>query len=91
MGQRVDVRTIDGAILPSCTDAESGEKVTVFVLIVGTGPSSLIHGVEPGMTMRLYLLDYDSGVLAVEIADVDAAPATLDELSSVVDGFTFSP
>jgi len=90
-GLRVDVRTADGATLPSCTDAESGQKVTVFLLIVGAGPSSLAHGAVPGITVRLYLLDYGGGVLAVEVADVDAAPATRDELSSVVDGFTFSP
>jgi hypothetical protein len=91
VGQRVDVRTVDGAILPSCTDAESGQKVKVFVLVIGTGPSSLIHGAEPEMTVRLYLLDYGSSVLAVEVTDVDAAPATLDEMSSVVDDFAFSP
>jgi len=90
-GQRVDVRVADGATLPFCTDSESGDEVTVFLLIVGSPPSNLAHGVIPGMTMRLYFLDYNSGVLAVEVTDIDAAPATMDELSAVVDGFTFSP
>ncbi|GAA1998673.1 hypothetical protein [Microbacterium pumilum] len=89
-GQRVDVRIADGATMPSCTDPESGEQVPVFLLFIGVAPSSLAHGVIPDMTLRLYLLDYDGEVLVIEVDDIDAAPATLDQLSAVVDDFAFS-
>ena len=89
-GQRVDVRTTEGATLPSCTDLETGDQITAFLLIVGARPSDLAHSVVPGMTIRLYLLDYGGRALAIEVDDIDAAPATLHQLSTVVDGFTFS-
>ena len=42
-----------------------------------------------GMTMRLYLLDYGGRPLAIEV-DIDVAPETMDQLSTVLDSFTVS-
>jgi hypothetical protein len=86
-GLMVDVRSQPGAVLPSCTD--NGNVVSVFVLFSGKSPSSLDHGVVPDMTMRLYLLDYSGGVLAIELSDIDAAPVTADEMSEVAEQFQF--
>lgn len=90
-GLRTDVRVRDGATLPTCMDPQSHEKVTVFLLYTGVAPSSLDHGVIPGMTMRLYLLEHHYGTLAIEISDIDSAPATADELTAVAERFSFGP
>ena len=82
-----DVRVEKGAKLPSCSDG--GNTVSVFVLISGRTPSALDHGVIDGMTMRLYLLAYNSGTLCIELDDIDAAPARLASLSKVAEGITF--
>jgi hypothetical protein len=87
-GLMVDVRTQPGAELPSCTD--SGTSVSVFVLFSGVSPSSLDHGVVPDMTMRLYMLDYNGGVLMIEISDIDSAPGDLAGLSAVAEQLQFS-
>lgn len=56
-------------------------------LIAGISPSSLEHGVIPGLTIRLYLLDSHGTALAIEVDDVDAP--NLDEYSAVVEQFSF--
>jgi hypothetical protein len=86
-GVSIDLRTRPGARLESCTD--SGQKVEVAGLFSGLDPSSLDHGVVPGMTMRLDLLAYKQGVLAIEIDDIDRAPATMQELTAVARQFRF--
>ena len=86
-GVSIDLRTRPGARLESCTD--SGQKVEVAGLFSGLDPSSLDHGVVPGMTMRLDLLAYRHGVLAIEIDDIDRAPATMQELTAVARQFRF--
>ena len=86
-GLLTDVRTKPGAKLPTCVD--SGTRVTVFVLFSGLDPSSLDHGVIADMTMRLYLLRYDDGVLVIELDDIDGAPGTLQSLSSVAENLEF--
>jgi len=87
-GLRVDVRVKPGAKLPTCT--EGAESFTVFVLFLGLPPSSLEHGVVANATMRLYLLRYGSGTLAIEVNDKKAAPGTLRSLDAVVAQFRFA-
>jgi len=42
----------------------------VVLLIVGVPPSSLTHGLIPGLTFRLYLLRHGNNTLAIEVDDV---------------------
>jgi hypothetical protein len=44
----------------------AGEPVVPF--IIGAGPSSLHHVIVPGFEERLYLLDYEGGNIAIEVA-----------------------
>ena len=83
----VDLRTRPGAKLESCTDA--GQPVEIAGLFTGLSPSSLDHGVIPGMTMRMILLGADDGVLLIEIDDIDAAPVGLPALTAVANQFRF--
>jgi hypothetical protein len=87
-GLRVDVRARPGASLPTCH--AGGDDVTVALLFSGLAPSSLDHGVIHGMTMRLYLLRFHGGILAVELDDIDRAPGTLGDLSAVAEGLRFA-
>ena len=65
--------------------------MTVELLFSGVTPSSLDHGVIPRMTMRWYLLRYQSGILAIELDDIHAAPANLASLSAVAERIRFAP
>ena len=56
-------------------------------LMVGLPPSGLEHGLIPRLTIRLYLLAFRSGALAVEIDDVDRVD--LAGYSRVVEQFRF--
>jgi hypothetical protein len=56
-------------------------------LMVGLPPSGLEHGLIPGLTIRLYLLGFRSGALAVEIDDVDRVDVA--GYSRVVEQFRF--
>ena len=40
--------------------------------------------------MRLYLLSFHHGILAIELDDIDQAPGTVADLSRVAEGFRFS-
>jgi hypothetical protein len=42
----------------------------VVLLIVGVPPSSLTHGLIPGLAFRLYLLRHGNNTLAIEVDDV---------------------
>ncbi len=86
-GVSIDMRTRPGARLDSCID--SGQKVELAGLFSGLTPSSLDHAVVRGVTMRLNLLAYKHGVLAIEIDDIDRAPARLQELTDVARQFRF--
>src|SRR3954463_5401918 len=86
-GLVVDIRA-QPAPLPTCQ--LGNETIEVVLLFSGVSPSSLDRGVIHDMTMRLYLLDYQDQVLAIEVDDIDAAPADLDSLSSVAEGLSFS-
>ena len=87
-GLVLDLRVKPGARLPRCRNG-----LTFFsaeLLFRGLPPSTVAHGLVPGMTMRLYLLPYDDRVLAVELVDTRVGPGSLQTLSNVVDHITFS-
>ena len=87
-GLKVDVRARPGAHLPTCH--VDGDTFSVALLFSGLAPSSLDHGVIRGMTMRLYLLRFQHGMLAIELDDIDHAPGTVAGLSRVAEGFRFA-
>jgi hypothetical protein len=88
-GVVVDVSVRPSATLPTCRDGSA--SVTVEVLFSGVPPSSLDHGVIPRMTMRLYLLSYQRGILAIELDDIHEAPGNLASLSAVAERIRFAP
>ncbi len=59
-------------------------------VMMGVTPSGLDHGVIPGLRMRLYLLSYGSGALAIEVDDVRGGGTHLPEYSAVVRRFRFA-
>lgn len=87
-GLVLDVSVARGAAIPTCVDG--GVEVTVALLFSGVTPSSLDHGVIFGLAMRLYLLTYADGILAVEVDDIASAPGTLDDYAAVVEGLAFN-
>jgi hypothetical protein len=54
---------------------------------VGLPPSEFEHGLIPGLTIRLYLLGFRSGTLAVEIDDVGSPDLTTSD--RMVQSFQF--
>lgn len=61
-------------------------------LIAGLPPSDLFHAVIPGMVLRLYLLQYNGGALAIEIDDLlSNQGANLNALTKVVRRVRFTP
>jgi hypothetical protein len=57
-------------------------------LLGGADPSAFEHGIDPNLTMRLYLLARGEESLAIEIADY-ADGANLDAYSAIVAQFVF--
>lgn len=55
---------------PGAGTLPCGHGRTYTPLIVGLPPSELVHALIPGLAMRLYLLDYRGGVLAIEVDDI---------------------
>lgn len=53
-------------------------------LIAGVPPSGLVHTMIPHLTIRLYLLRYHAGTLAVEIDDVHKGHPHLSEYSRLL-------
>lgn len=43
----------------------------------------------PGMTMRLYMLNYNGGVLLIELSDIDAAHVDMAHLAAVAEQLRF--
>ncbi len=80
-GAVVDLRTKPGTKLDSCTD--QGHRIKLAGLFTGQSPSSLVHAVIPGMTMRLIMLAAAGKVLLVELDDIDDAPVGLTTLTAV--------
>ncbi len=62
-------------------------------IYVGTDPSSPFHSVIPIQPVRLYLLHYSSGVLAIEVADAIPGGSDITDWYSaaaqVIDSFAF--
>jgi hypothetical protein len=79
-GVAVDLRTRPGAHLTTCR--VEGQRFSLAGVFTGAAPSSLDHGVIPGMTMRLFLLSSAGGVLAIELDDIDQAPGGLAALTA---------
>ena len=65
----------------------SGGQPTVQ-LITGVSPSGLDHGMNRGLAMRLSLLDFEGGALAIEVDDVSGG-SHLDGYDAVVSGLKF--
>jgi hypothetical protein len=71
-----------------CRDPEV--PFPIKTIIAGLGPSDFAHGIVPGFTMRLYLLDRGDTNVVIEVQDVATAPGTADDYQSVIDTIGFS-
>lgn len=60
-----------------------------FPILFGRSPSSLDHGMIPGLTWRLYLLAFRNGTLAIEVNDL-AHGKHLAEYTALVKHLRFS-
>ena len=60
----------------------------VVALIVGHGPSQFNHSIGPGYAMRLYLLGYGRGALAIEVDDATGGQH-INNYTAVIDSFRF--
>ena len=60
----------------------------VVVFMKGRKPSSLEHVTTPGVAIRLYLLAFGDGVLAIEVGDVTNGKH-LDRYSKIIESFVF--
>jgi hypothetical protein len=86
-GVVLDITLTDGWT-GTCFYAPGGAPVVP--MFRGVDPSSLDHGMGPGLTMRLYLLDRPLGTLAIEVSD-SADGEHLDTYSTIVDQIRFGP
>jgi hypothetical protein len=77
----VDIGGLKGDVLDITATSGGGS------LIDGIPPSDFEHGIGPGLTIRLYLLEFGSGSLAIEVDDVGSAD--LDSYSAVIEKFHF--
>ena len=65
------------------------EDLPTVPILIGDGPASLHHGVNPGFLFRLYLLDGDAGrPIAIEVIDVSGGTG-LAEIDAVLRSFRF--
>lgn len=64
--------------------------VPTVQLITGISPSHLAHGMGPHLTIRLYLLSYQAGTLAVEIDDVHTGHPHLNSYSALIKHIHFA-
>jgi hypothetical protein len=92
--RKASIGGLDGLVL-DVTLAKGFKRVVDWsngrCLIIGQAPSGLEHGVNPGGSMRLYLLESPvtpGATLAIEIDDVTGTDA-LDAYSAVVKQFGF--
>src|SRR4051812_19079838 len=79
---------VDMRMAPHWTEACPFMAAPVVVFMKGRKPSSLEHVVTPGAAIRLYLLAFADGVLAIEIADASNGKH-LDRYSKIVESFVF--
>lgn len=63
-GLRIDVSLVNNK---ACSDPNIAPAFAL--VLMGTGASGLTHAVVPDYPLRLYLLESEGGVLAVELAD----------------------
>jgi hypothetical protein len=77
----VTSRIKPGSTLDRCT-FDDGTFIELAGTFSGIPPSYLDHTLIPDMTMRLFLLSFNDHVLAIEVDDIDAAPATLAQLTT---------
>lgn len=94
-GGAVEVGGLSGVVLDlTLTDGggiicDGREAFPVVPLFIGEPPSELEHAMIPGLTMRLYLLAYGDGTLAIEVDDLEGG-ANLAEYSAIVDAIRFA-
>jgi hypothetical protein len=82
--QNVSVGGLDGVVF----DVKLAKGSQGACLFEGVAPSSLEHGIGPGLVMRLYLL-HRAGTLAIEVDDAPGGGSRLDAYSSVVQEIRF--
>jgi hypothetical protein len=87
-GLRGLVMDIKPAESPSESCPPFGDNGHAVPLILGIPPSSLDHAIVDGLTMRLYLLAYDGGSLAIEVDDLHRG-RNLTGYSELIERFTF--
>ena len=86
-GVVLDLENAPGAPIDTCT--EDGAEIEANLVMSGVDGSGLDHAVGRDTTMRLYLLEDDGPVMAIEVNDVHAAPETADSLSRVAEALQF--
>jgi hypothetical protein len=85
-GVVVDIAEAKGAGL-KCVGIPGPRYVAVMT---GLNPSGLDHGVIPGLRLRLYLLSFGGGTLAIEVDDVPGGGSHLAEYSALIKHFQFA-
>jgi hypothetical protein len=92
----VSIGGLDGVVLDIQLDPKwtkgcfYAPGVPLVPILEGRPPSGLEHNVIPAQTMRLYLLEYRDGSLAIEVNDVATAGSHLGGYSDVVTTFDFA-
>lgn len=66
------------------TTCPFSEGKPVVPLIIGSGVSQLYHVIYPGMTVRLYLLATEDGIVVIEVAQVPGQGTFTEYLGEVV-------
>ena len=79
---------VDMRMAPHWTETCPFIAAPVVVFMKGRKPSSLEHVATPGHAIRLYLLAFGDGVLAIEVGDA-ANGKHLDRYSKIVESFVF--
>jgi hypothetical protein len=93
--QRTHVGGLDGVVLDVSLDDGGGlhcpgYEPAYYPVLLGVSPSHLDHGLIPGLTWRLYLLNFRGGTLAIEVNDVGGGGRHLAEYSALVKALRFS-
>lgn len=87
-GSVLDITVAPDFLQHACNDR--GDR---FIdVLVGTAPSSLVHSAVPNLNLNLYVLQYKSLILAIEVDDIAAdhnVPDFPAAATSIVDSFAF--